>query len=71
MKKILLISITVALFGCREATFDNGCHGETWQEDSKCLRAMVAEQKRINDSLKFEIRLIQQKFDYECRGNKQ
>ena len=71
MKKLLLISITVALFGCQEPTFSNGCNGDSFQEEVKCLRAMVSEQKRINDSLKFEIRWTQQKIEYECRENKQ
>ena len=71
MKKILFVLITIMLFGCREATFSNGCRGDLTDGNIRCLRSLVDEQKRVQDSLQFELRLLQQKFDYECRGEKQ
>jgi len=61
-KRVLLIaSACMALLGCTDPTPANMCHGTMLKEDVVCLRSMV-------DSLRFDIKLLQQQVKYECRS---
>lgn len=61
-KRVLLIaSVCIALLGCTDATPENMCHGSMFKEEVVCLRSMV-------DSLRFDIKLLQQQVKYECRS---
>lgn len=67
-KRILLIAATcISLTGCGDKgngrTYENNCTSDRWfstyQGDVICLRGLA-------DSLRFELKLLQQKFHYEC-----
>ena len=61
-KRVLLIaSACIALLGCTDPTPENMCHGSMFKEEVVCLRSMV-------DSLRFDIKLLQQQVKYECRS---
>jgi hypothetical protein len=62
IKHILLGSLVcIAMLGCTDPTPENMCHGSMLKDDVVCLRYMV-------DSLRFDIKLLQQQAKYECRS---
>ena len=71
MKKLIAISILGILFvGCTEPTIENGCRGDVIEDNNKCLRVVNDRQRHHIDSLNYELKLLQQKFHYECTDRK-
>lgn len=71
MKHLITISILGILFvGCTEPTIENGCRGDLIEDNNKCLRVVNERLRHKSDSLTYELKLLQQKFQYECADRK-
>lgn len=71
MKNLIAISILGVLFvGCTEPTIENGCRGDIIEDNNKCLRVVNERLRHQSDSLTYELKLLQQKFHYECTDRK-
>ena len=86
MKHLIAISIFGILFiGYTEPTLENGCRGDVIEDNNKCLRVVNERlrhqsdslnyelkllQQKFNDSMNYELKLMQQKFNYECTDRK-
>ena len=53
-----------------EPTIENGCRGDITEDNNKCLRVVNDRQRHQIDSLNYELKLLQQKFHYECTDRK-
>ena len=71
MKKLIAISILCTLLvGCTEPTFENECRGDIIHDNLECFKVYTEHLKHQSDSLNYELKLLQQKFHYECNDRK-
>lgn len=60
----------ILFVGCTEPTIENGCRGDIIEDNNKCLRVVNELLRHQIDSLNYELKLMQHKFQYECNDRK-
>lgn len=71
MKKLIaILTLGILFVGCTQPTVENGCRGDLIEDNNKCLRVVNERLRHQSDSLNYELKLLQQKFHYECTDRK-